>query len=331
MQPRISVSFFTTFLYLTSVSFSGEEVFNPEVSGYYKNLFSVTDQQAGEADLLDDYQRLRFKVKIEPVEWMDINIHYEVRTVSGDTLRLQQQRETSDDVPFQRLALNPNTRARFLDVESTFHSENNLLGFHALDRLRLRFRDDMIQLSLGRQAVSWGTGLIWNPTDLFTAFAPTEIDRDEKMGVDVIRLTWTSDDGTSIDFIGEPLDKQSPYAFDGDDSSWAVRARMHRGEYEISALGGYMATDWVIGGDFTGYVRDAGFRGEWVYTTVDEADERDYVRGLLSLDTSFPTRWDVYVAIEYYYNGLGAGNEDAISRTSFSRIGAATTGSRYGL
>ena len=39
--------------------------------------------------------------------------------------------------------------------------------------------------------------------------------------------------------------------------------------------------DRVIGGDFTGYVGDAGLRGELIYSHVRESDQRDYWRGVI--------------------------------------------------
>jgi hypothetical protein len=167
-----------------------------------------------------------------------------------------------------------------------------------------------MDVTVGRQAVSWGSGLIWTPTDLFSGFAPTEIDRDEKLGVDVARVIASPTPDTSWDLIAEPLDEDGPYEIDTDDSSLALRTSTHLGEYDIALLGGQVAGDGVIGGDFSGYLKDAGFRGEFIYTRVQEDDERDYTRGLVSLDYGFAKAWNPYVALEYFYNGLGAGDED---------------------
>ena len=45
------------------------------------------------------------------------------------------------------------------------------------------------RLVVGRQVLSWGTGRFWNPTDLLSPFAPTDVDREVRHGVDAIRYS----------------------------------------------------------------------------------------------------------------------------------------------
>ena len=305
----------------------------PEIAGFYKNLFSVTDVGDNFKNLnvtnskvaIDDFQRLRLKFDVKLEDTIDIRIHYEVRSVWGDTARIQNKlndqttSRNSELHPF----INPPSRQRFMDLESELERESNFLLEHDLDRLQFRLQTETLELTMGRQAVSWGTGLIWNPTDLFSGFAPTEIDRDEKFGVDVARVTVNIDQ-SSVDFIAEPLGKDDSYSIDPQSSSVAVRGATHIGEYDVSFLSGFIAGDWVVGGDFSGYLKDAGFRGEWIYTSADGDDERDYFRALVSTDYAFQTHWDPYIAMEYFYNGVGTSNEDGylarLSKPSVQRV-----------
>ena len=41
-------------------------------------------------------------------------------------------------------------------------------------------------LSIGRQAVTWGNGYVFNPMDLVNPFPPTDIERDYKIGSDMV-------------------------------------------------------------------------------------------------------------------------------------------------
>ncbi|MFX8565689.1 hypothetical protein ABTL91_18930, partial [Acinetobacter baumannii] len=41
-------------------------------------------------------------------------------------------------------------------------------------------------LRAGRQRIAWGTGKIWNPTDVVNPYQPTSIERDERRGVDAL-------------------------------------------------------------------------------------------------------------------------------------------------
>ncbi|MBU1692677.1 MAG: hypothetical protein KKC51_01810 [Verrucomicrobia bacterium] len=302
----------------------------PEFSGYYKFLLSAAHAEdsygeLGVADkdwLFDNFERFRLKMDYAPRTNIALRAHYEVLAWWGDSVRVQRRlRELSAETSPLAGALSPEPRRRFMDLDDVATDDGNFRLSHGLDRLQLRLLSPRTELSVGRQAVSWGTGLLWNPTDLFSSFSPTEIDRDEKLGVDVVRLMLYPTYHTSVDVIAEPLDNDKPYAVRSRDSSLATRMTGHAGEYDLSLCGGSVAGDGVLGGDFSGYILNAGFRGEALYTWVDEADQRDYFRGLVSVDYSFSAPWDPYLAFEYFYNGLGAGEEaDYLERLSESSV-----------
>jgi hypothetical protein len=314
-----------------AASLFGTNATLPELSGFYKNLFSVTDVRENFQNVgltsqdfaIDDFQRFRLKLDYDPSDYLNFKVHYEARLAWGEMTRIQNKLEEILPVlpPRRSALLAPQERPRFLDLEGEPISEPTLVFAHGLERLQVLSRLGDCEFSLGRQAVTWGPGLIWNPNDLFSGFAPTEIDRDEKFGVDVARFTWTPAFGTSLDVVAEPLDQETPYRIDAHDSSLALRATAHLGEYDVAAVGGYIAGDSVLGCDFSGYLKDAGWRGELIYTWVAEDDERNYVRGLLSLDYAFQVRWDPYVALEYFYNGLGVVDpDDYLARLSNASV-----------
>lgn len=61
-------------------------------------------------------------------------------------------------------------------------------GGYDLDRLFYRYQPDSGQyrVTLGRQAIDWGTGRFWQPLNLFGSFAPTDLDTDYKAGIDAL-------------------------------------------------------------------------------------------------------------------------------------------------
>ena len=137
----------------------------------------------------------------------------------------------------------------------------------------------------------------------------------------MIRTIWTQESELVLDLIFEPIDETTPYRFEKDESSLATRAGTEVGEYDMAVLGGQVAGDRVIGGDFTGYVGDAGLRGELIYSHVRESDQRDYWRGVVSLYYGFAAAWNPYAAIEYFYNGLGTDDpKDYVERLSESSV-----------
>lgn len=287
-----------------------------EFAGYWKSFMSATDvrdsyRRLGLWDrgvLWSDVERVRLKLQGKPAEEIAWGAHYEAALHWGDTVKLRKRMEEEDvgDV-FGSVG----ERRRFMDLEDEIFDDEAETMNHGFERLWVRLEPDpRLQLTVGRQAVSWGSGLIWSPVDLFAAFSPTEIDREEKLGVDVVRLVLQPHPNLSVDVVGEPLDCDEHWTANGDDSSLAARLGTHLGEYDLHLCGGAVQSDLVLGGDFSGYLGDAGFHGEALRTWVDESGQRDYFRGLLGIDYAFAAAWNPYVAVEYFYNGLGEDDPD---------------------
>ena len=72
--------------------------------------------------------------------------------------------------------------------------------------------------------------------------------------------------------------------------------------YDFSAMVAYLEKDIVLGGDFSGYIKDGGFYGEFTYTFTDEDDSRDnFFRGVLGYSYAWPS--GLILGVEAYYNG----------------------------
>jgi len=332
---RLTSSFLVVFL-LTGTAIASDEL-EYELTGYYKNLVLVRDAGdiygAGSSTLLDNYERFRLKFRLDAWDWFEADVDYEVLMSWGDTIpllrTLEEQGLPGAESYFGMTSLQ--ARPRFFDMESEITSSSRFRLGHQVDRFRMRAETDSLELSVGRQSVTWGRGLIWSPTDLFAGFSPTEVDRDEKLGVDVVRLLVWPTTESLLDLVCEPLDFDASGEVQGDDSAVAGRFSTHCGEYDLSVCGGYVAGDWVAGGDFSGYLGDGGLRGEFLYVSVREVDEDDYVRLMLGCDYSFQAAYQPYLTLEYYYNGIGssyeAGYLDVLELGSFRRV--VTRGTMY--
>lgn len=55
---------------------------------------------------------------------------------------------------------------------------------YEIDRLNYRYQGQNQQFSLGRQALNWGAGHLWQPLNIFTAFMPSALDTDYQAGID---------------------------------------------------------------------------------------------------------------------------------------------------
>lgn len=80
----------------------------------------------------------------------------------------------------------PGDDRRWWDLTHEIDGSEDSLTLQRLDRLYLGYSSERVVLRLGRQAVSWGNGLLFNPADVFNPFDPTAIDTEYKTGDDML-------------------------------------------------------------------------------------------------------------------------------------------------
>ena len=161
------------------------------------------------------------------------------------------------------------------------------------------------EVTVGRQRIAWGTGFAWNPTDILNPFNPAAIELGEKAGVDAAYVNVPLGAFSRIEAVVTPGRRSGQ-------SSVAARAGANWREYDVSIMGGSFREDFVLGGDFAGYLGNAGFRGEAAYTWKNEG--RNFLRAILNTDYNFPGGY--YVLVEVYFNGQGARDKDHYDLTA---------------
>ena len=67
-----------------------------------------------------------------------------------------------------------------------------------VDRANLFWKRETLQITLGRHAISWGNGLIFNPVDIFNPFQPLAIDTEYKPGSDMLHVQYGLPHGDDI-------------------------------------------------------------------------------------------------------------------------------------
>jgi hypothetical protein len=80
---------------------------------------------------------------------------------------------------------------RSLDLRSVAYDDDQLLLEHDIDRLAVRANLDDVDVSLGRQAITWGFASIFPVADLWTTFSPYELDTSQKRGIDALRILYS--------------------------------------------------------------------------------------------------------------------------------------------
>ncbi len=200
---------------------------------------------------------------------------------------------------------------RLVDLPTYLVSDNGYKVQQNLDRLAFKYSNDHFSLVIGRQVLSWGTGKLWNPTDLVSPFAPTDIDREVRRGADAVRASISLGATSQLELLWLPQQALG-------DQGGVIRGRTNVLGWDFSATVAKYATDLVFGADFDGDLGPLGFHGEGAWTVpLDGLDgdgplgaELGFVRAVGGFDWR-PTEKLVLTA-EYYFNGFGARSKDQI-------------------
>ena len=188
------------------------------------------------------------------------------------------------------------TNRQLFDLTWNPVDEKNYSIVHFIDRLSFRqgFKNGSIEV--GRQRIAWGTGRIWNPTDLFNPINPAAYYKLEKDGADVASLKYAFGNFTDLNVVFNPQEKfnQSNYGF---------RFRTNFDEYDVSVMGGYFDQRVVAGMDFAGNIGQAGLRGEGIISMDKNNLSNNFIKFILGADQQFTQK--LYGMVEYHYNGEG--------------------------
>jgi len=248
-----------------------------------------TPEYEGSADL-----RLMFRDSV--AEWhliADLVTLYEV----GDQFAfISSPENTLDQTP-------RNDKLRFMDLTWTLDEGDRHDVIQRFDRLAVEYRAEHWGVTVGRDAVSWGSGIVFQPLDLFAPFAPTTVDRDYKNGEDMIKVDGVTDGGGDWQLLSvfrRKLDGERTTSVDAFGAKWHGAI----GDTEYELIGGRNYEDYVFGVSARHAVDGAMARTDWLVTELDGGGTK--VSGIANIDYSF-TLFDrnAYVFGEYFHNGFG--------------------------
>ncbi|MCK0152862.1 hypothetical protein MWU49_04045 [Alcanivorax sp. S6407] len=176
---------------------------------------------------------------------------------------------------------------------------------HEIDRLSWRYMTDLFAVTAGRQPIDWGTGRLWQPHNVFGAFAPTDLDTEFKPGVDALLVeTWPSD-FSSLAFAAVAAPQHSDQRDSG--------AGYYRGQIgeqsELLLLAATVDRDQILGAGWESAWGGMGWRVESAVYELEASDETP-VFAIAGLDYRFASDW--VVVAEWYYQSAGASRESEL-------------------
>ena len=200
----------------------------------------------------------------------------------------------------------PSDGHRVFSLTRILQEENGHILYHRLDRLAATYTTDTITVRAGRQALTWGNGLVFNPMDLLNPFAPSDVIRDYKTGDDMLVVQGYYGLFTDLQMAWAPRRNILTGHVSGNESSMAGKAKWSAmgSDWDLMAARHYK--DTVLGAGMVRYVMNAAWRTDITYSAHDGNFSGGTFSGVTNLDYSWV--WaghNFYGLCELYYNGFG--------------------------
>ena len=178
----------------------------------------------------------------------------------------------------------------------TLIDERKVKIYHFIDRIYFRKDFESGNLIIGRQRISWGTGRVWNPTDLFNPINPADFSKIEKDGADAVAGKIYLGSFTDLHIVYNPVNhfKSNNFGF---------RLRSNAKGVDFSLVSGYFDKRGILGFDFAGNFFNAGIRGEGIISADVKKLRSNFSRFIFGIDNQFTKNF--YAMFEYQFNGEG--------------------------
>ncbi|MDH3761660.1 MAG: hypothetical protein OEU50_11815 [Gammaproteobacteria bacterium] len=228
---------------------------------------------------------------------------YQLLARHGDRFELQSLNSPS----VAASGLLPEDDLRLFDLTHRISDDDDLAVTHRLDRFYIGHSSDKTVINFGRQAVSWGNGLIYNPVDFFNPFDPAAIDTEYKTGDDMLYAQYLLDSGDDLQAVWV-IRRDDDGDVEADQSSLALKYHgfSERAEFDLLLAEHYDARILALGGSMD--IAEAIWRSDIMLT--DTAGE-SFSSVILNWSYSW-LAWNknISASIEYYHNGFGIDDEN---------------------
>jgi len=283
---------------------------NISFTGYYKSFFTcfLLPEYKSSNPLLDLEEppigavnnRVRLKLFYNITDKISVNASYDFSP------RVQDKSFFEEDIYFAEFEpLN----YRFEDLPQRIYPKEgkdmaNFGIFHNLDRLFFTLNTEVADIYLGRQAISWGSAHVINPTDVIAPYAFNELDVEERKGVDAIRIRIPLGMMDEFD-LGYVVGENFKFS----KSAFFLRGKFYIFRTDLSFLFMGFREHLMLGVDMT---RAIGGAGSWIeaayvvpyfFEKKKDYNEDNYFRISAGMDYNFSG--NLYGFFEYHFNSAG--------------------------
>ena len=243
------------------------------------------------ANALDVTADLRLNLAFKSGHWT-FDSAYQLVGLQGDTIRAGGGL--------------PNDDRRLFNLTDVLTEGGDSALLHRLDRLWVGYASEKTVVRFGRQALSWGNGLVYAPMDLVNPFNPAAIDTEYKAGDDMLYLQYLQDNGNDVQ--AAYVARRNPMTGDaeGDQATAAVKYHGFAGLAEFNLLVAQSYGDTTVGIGVGHPLGGAVWSADLVVTDASSDTRMQFVSNLM-----YSWIWggkNMSGALEYYYNGFGQGS-----------------------
>jgi len=193
---------------------------------------------------------------------------------------------------------------RSLNLSTSIISEPKHTLELDVDRLLLRFYLGDVDLSVGRQAVSWGYSNLFTVSDIWTAFSPFDLDTSQRRGLDAVRAVWSVTDTLELDLI--LADRGSV-----DDLSGGARATLYLDFGELYGAAAKTYEDVALAFGISADIDTFKLRGEVMGRYDLDRGEVEVPRATLGADWFHSDA--LMIGAEVHLNGFGTADRDYLT------------------
>lgn len=239
------------------------------------------------------------------------------------------------------LATGEGLRYQALDLSVNWVDAEKRDADFFVDRLNMRLAFPWFDLTVGRQAITFGKAYFWNPLDVFLPFDPRQFDRDYKAGVDAFRfdlplgafsgLTAVAAAGREITPSGDFKKGNESWRSEWYASALLARAYTNWRDWDLAIQGGKVYGGRQVGAAAAGEIGPLELRLEGAWLSADKSlslpfpINKDLIEshfsGVIGLGHRFAS--SLTVEAEYLYNG--AGSQDNLDAALYRAAAGVTT------
>jgi hypothetical protein len=275
--------------------------------GHSSNIGNSLDATLGEQNHWDQDLKVRLMWSGALGSGWSLDTAYLLEERHGGSVALSRRLKTMAPL----FSIDP-AETSLMDLDHTFTDSGRTYISQRIDRLALEYSDSHLVLRIGRQALTWGGGLVFHPMDLFNPFPPNATYTTYKSGTDMLYGQWLFDSGADLQGVVEPRRDPNTGNLASDQSSAGIKWHGFVGQNQQFGLDILLAQDYqaqVLGVGVSGALGGATWTAEVLPTRLDGGD----VRTSYLANAQYAWAWgekSINGYLEYFRNGFGVSGTD---------------------